>query len=172
MAITYQHMEEGLSIAHVAAVASAAGINFNFAHNFDYGVDGSFHEVSMIEGKLRESGHCVHFQLKASINCRELRNQDVIAYDLDVQTYNYLIDRQGRGTPCVLIVLHLPELKPEWITHSAQEVLLRYSCYWQSITGEKSPNEGTQVVHLPKANQLTPEGLLNLIELVKDGVVV
>ena len=101
--LTIQHIQEDLSRACIQAVAAKAGVNLSLGtHAHDYGVDGTFHQVEMAtrvdaEGKPRtrrlNSGFNLEFQCKASRNWRE--QKDVIAYDLEVKTYNDLIHQFG-----------------------------------------------------------------------------
>ena len=71
------------------------------------------------------------FQLKASINC--IIEQEYIAYDLEVKTYNDLIDRrinQGNATiPCILLLKVLPSAQNNWITVSEESLNLNGACY-------------------------------------------
>ncbi|WP_200892320.1 DUF4365 domain-containing protein [Aliterella atlantica] len=87
--ITEQHIEEGLSRACVQAIAAKSGLIISRAE-FDYGVDGTFNEVSVINGRYCQSGFSLHFQLKASTRWQQ--NKDKIVYDLEVKTYNDLIE--------------------------------------------------------------------------------
>ena len=106
--LTEQHIEEGLSRACVQAIAAMAGLNLSI-REYDYGVDGTFHEVANVNGRRIESGFCLHFQLKASTQWQQ--DESVIIYDLEAKTYNDLVGMQATSgaIPCVLILLALPK---------------------------------------------------------------
>lgn len=63
--ITDQHIEEGLSRACIQAIAARAGLSLSKPEP-DYGVDGAFNEVNILNGRRFQSGFSLHYQLKAS----------------------------------------------------------------------------------------------------------
>jgi hypothetical protein len=73
--ITEQHIEEGLSRACIQAVSAKAGYTIS-TPDFDYGVDGTFNEVSYINNRRCQSGRSIHFQLKASKLWKEDNNSN------------------------------------------------------------------------------------------------
>src|ERR1700689_3780301 len=97
--LTTQHIQEDLSRAYIQAAAARAGVNLSLgtqAH--DYGVDGTFHQVTVRkrvdnDGMLRDllvnSGFNLEFQCKASKAW--IDEPDAIAYDLEAKTYNDLV---------------------------------------------------------------------------------
>lgn len=98
---------EGLSRACVQAIAARAGLNLSI-REFDYGIDGTFHEVALLPGRRVETGRCLNFQLKASTRWQLIETEEKIAYDLEAKTYNDLVERQQGVLPCLLILLILP----------------------------------------------------------------
>ena len=177
--LTTQHIQEGLSRAYVQAVAAKAGVNLSLGtHGHDYGVDGTFHQVEAIprvdaEGKpymrRRNSGFNLEFQCKAS---RKWRAQDdVIAYDLEVKTYNDLINRSAytNATPLILILMCLPADEQDWLLLSEQELLLRKCCYWHQLSGAETGNENTKTIHIPRSQILDPAAIVALLKRVELG---
>lgn len=166
--LTSQHIEEALSLAYVQAIAGRAGVNLS-TRRHDYGIDGSFHEVHIVHGRRVESGFTLDWQLKASIHYDI--NDSSILCNIEAKTYNDLIIRASseRATPCILIVLHLPEDAAMWMEFSEEQLLLRKCCYWHYLKGELTSNSQTKRITIPRAQQLTPEAVLRLLDHVKRG---
>ncbi len=57
----------------------------------DFGIDGTFRQITAIGNRRFTSGYALDFQLKASINY--LIESEYIVYDLEAKTYNDLVDR-------------------------------------------------------------------------------
>jgi hypothetical protein len=56
--LTEEHGKEDLSRAYVQAVGARAGIIVSLnRRGHDYGIDGSFHQVSILDGNRVESGY-------------------------------------------------------------------------------------------------------------------
>lgn len=166
--LTDQHIAEDLSRAYVQAVAAKAGVNLS-TRVHDYGVDGTFHPIRIVNGRRAEAGFPLDFQLKASKNWT--MNEEHAVYDLEVKTYNDLILRKSTSgaIPCILILLCLPENPQEWLEISEEQLLLRRCCYWHYLTGDLTENTETIRVRIPKAQRLTLESLLALLQRVKEG---
>ena len=62
--LTENHIKEGLSRAYILAVAHRAGFNCSL-REFDYGIDGTFHDIKIVNGRHVESGYRIDFQAKA-----------------------------------------------------------------------------------------------------------
>src|SRR5437660_164708 len=96
--MTDQHKEEALSRAFVHAIAARA-VAIVSTRDYDYSIDGTFHEIAVVGGKRIETGVPINYQLKASKNCT-IDDTDVI-YDLDADAYNRLVAIRNRSTvPC------------------------------------------------------------------------
>jgi len=105
--LTEEHVKEDLSRSYVQAVGAMAGaiVSIN-DRGLDYGMDGSFHEVSIIDGYRVESGITLDFQLKATT--RIITHDECVQFSLDVRTVNMLAARSQRcfSTPAILIILN------------------------------------------------------------------
>ncbi|MGC1878581.1 MAG: DUF4365 domain-containing protein [Rhabdochlamydiaceae bacterium] len=133
--LTEEHRKEDLSRAYVQAVAAVAGVIVSINNrSHDYGMDGSFHEVSLLNGQRVESGITLDFQLKATT--RVDAQNDFVAFSLDAKTINLLVDRTKRpaATPAILIILSLPKEPDEWLKLSERELILKNCCYWSHIS--------------------------------------
>ena len=169
--ITTQHIEEDLSKAFVMAIGAKAGYSVDLDRPHDYTVDGTFHEVVIIENQRKESGYSIDFQLKACKNC--IIEKDFIKYDFDASTYNYFITRANsrNSIPFILILLVLPENAEEWLNITEESLILKKACYWYKIDKQEpnTPNKNSKRICIPKNQLLTPNSLKELFNKVKGG---
>ncbi len=163
-----QHIEEGLSRAHLQAIAAKAGFNLASPLN-DYGVDGQFNEIAIRNGRYYESGFSLHFQLKAST--RWSYEDQWLVYDLKAQTYNDLITRNRTpgALPLYLIVLALPPDSNQWLDWSEVELKLAGCCYWAFLKDEPTANQSSVRIRIPRGQTLNPDSLQLLFETLKQG---
>src|SRR5262245_56455117 len=92
--ITENHIMESLSRAYVQVISARAGMNLRLEkgeREFDYGVDGTFHPVKKVNGKLADAGFPLDFQLKATADWKQ--KDDRIVYRMDSDAYNKIVDR-------------------------------------------------------------------------------
>lgn len=166
--LTDQHIAEALSRAYVRAIAGRAGLNLAI-REYDYGVDGSFDEVTMRQNRRVESGFSLSFQLKASTQW-QLDSSHVI-YDLEAKTYNDLVFRRSMrtATPCILILLALPNDSEQWLICEELQLRLQGACYWEYLSGSLSENRASVRIRISRSQRLTPESLLTLMQNVKTG---
>ena len=167
MSITAQTSEEILSVAYVYAVAAQAGVNIT--HDFrDYGVDLTLSHVRTLpSGARRRTGYNLHLQLKSTINS-QLEDQ-VVVYDLAVQTYNDLVDWEGQS-PCYLILMRLPPTPELRLEISEDALSLRDCCYWHKFDlGAQSENSSSVRVRIPRENKFTPEALLTIMDELRNA---
>ncbi|MBI5425651.1 MAG: DUF4365 domain-containing protein [Opitutae bacterium] len=168
--ITLQHTEELLSRAYLTAVAAKAGLNANIrGGDLDYGTDGNFKKVVVVENKRIETGFGIEYQAKATKNWRTTQNADEIVYDMPVDAYNRLITRSALGgIPIYLILLCLPDSAHDWVELSHEEMILRHCCYWQRISGAPTENDNTTAVHIPKSQRFDPYTLRLLVNEMEE----
>jgi Domain of unknown function (DUF4365) len=156
-------VQELLSITHIQAVAAQAGISVA-TFDRDFGVDGHFRQIAIVEHRSFTYGYGLDFQLKSSTNCvvEDLH----IRYDLEAKTYNDLIRRSQlqSGTPCILLLKALPIDRQNWLTQSADGLLLGGNCYWHYLQGELSSNQESVRIRIPKTQQFTPDALVKLMD--------
>jgi hypothetical protein len=166
--LTNQHIEEGLSRAYVQIIAARAGISIGSPH-LDYGIDGTFSKIQIINKRRIESGFKLDYQLKASISW-ELSDNHVI-YDIEAKTYNDIIyrSREDRAVPVILILMCLPKNSVEWLENSEDHLLLRKCCYWTIFTGDFTDNFQSVRIRIPREQILTPGSLISLLESVERG---
>ena len=166
--ITEEHTKESLCLAYVEAVAAKAGVNLA-SRRHDYGIDGTFHPVRIINKRRIESGFPLDYQLKSTVNV-EL-TEDVVKYDLKAKTFNDLVRRhQATGsTPMVLIVLCLPPNPSEWLSLDEQKMELRHCCYWTMLQGDETTNTSSVRIEISRQQQFDPFSLTTLLHQCAEG---
>jgi Domain of unknown function (DUF4365) len=165
-----QTIEEQLSLTHVQAITGQAGVNIAYCQS-DYGVDGTFRPIIVRGSRYMTGAIALDFQLKASINC--IVEQEYIAYDLEVKTYNDLINRrinQGDSTIlCILLLKVLPSIQNNWIAVSEESLNLNGGCYWAYLDGDMSTNTKTVRIRIPREQLFSPESLQWMLNKISIG---
>jgi len=161
VAITVQHSEESLCLAHIYAVAGMAGLDHAVRDVHDYGVDGQFEEIVIHGAHRTNSGHPLAFQAKATINW-ELVDGNIV-YDLDATAYNNMVRRKSSAVTLMLILLCLPRDKSLWHAASHEGTLLRNCCYYHILRGDTVQNTSTKRVFIPTTQILTADTLNELV---------
>jgi hypothetical protein len=170
--LTENHIMETLSRAYVQAIAGGAGLNLKLeqtAREFDYGVDGTFHPIKPLQGKLVESGFPLDFQVKATTNWT-LDSTHVI-HSMKAIAYNKMVDRNNEkgATPKLLILMCLPKETMRWLETDEDRLLLRKCCYWERLTGDLTNNLDNITIRIPRNQRLIPEMVVELLAKVKSG---
>jgi Domain of unknown function (DUF4365) len=163
-----QTIEEQLSLAHVQAIAAQAGVSMSY-FNLDYGFDGTFRPIRTRGSRYVTSGVALDFQLKASINC--VVEAEHIVYDLEVKTYNDLIDRRinSEDIPCILLLKVLPPNTDNWLNVSEDFLGLGGGCYWEYFDGAVSTNAKTVRIRIPRTQLFSPQSLHWLLNQISIG---
>lgn len=171
--LTDNHIREGLSRAYIQAVAHRAGFNLS-VREFDYGLDGTFHEVSRVEEpdgryRYRESGFKIDFQAKASSSPEHIELRDeALSYKLEAKSQRDLV--LAGGTPRILVVLLLPDDPAQWLTCAEDALTLRRCAWWVSLGGQSpTANDKTVRVDIPRAQRFDTEALTAMMDRVRSG---
>lgn len=153
--------EERLSMAYAHAVAARAGYTTAV---YDLDRDGIDLRVQA-GGAMRPA---LEFQLKATINLRQA-DAETFRFRLPVRNYNLL--RIRTQTPRLLVVLDLPQDEQEWLTLTADALIMRRSAYWLNLRDwDETANQDNITVAIPRANRFDVSGLHGLIEQSRAGV--
>lgn len=162
--MTPQDIEAQLSYAYLHAVASHAGIacqEANRAHD-NQGIDATLSLRKDFGPGALWGQITLHLQLKATIRPPS-RNGGRLSYFLDDVAQYDRLRTPSNLPPRLLAVLFLPPEHPQWLTHSAEQLVLCRCAYWVSLVGAPaSTNTTGQTVYLPEAQALSPPGLLDL----------
>lgn len=160
MPFTAEHRKEFLGRAYVRAVAAAAGVVVASGEP-DYGRDLTLSQVSLLHGKLRESGVSLDFQLKSS--AAVIEGEGELRYDLDVDAHNGMVSRPP-GAPLLLLLYRLPHDEAEWLSIDEESLLMRRCCYWHRVTGSVSSNTTTVRIAIPRIQLFDAAALTGLLD--------
>ena len=110
-------------------------------------------------------------RLEVQLKCtaQNIMRETHLHFPLEVKNYNDL-RHPDPLTPCILVVVTVPDDINEWVTHSETELSMRRCGYWHSLRGEPdTANTDTVTVRLSRAQTLTPEALRAIMRRVNDG---
>ena len=154
--------EEALSKAYAHAVAAAAG-SITAVYDYDRsGVD----LVVQVGGPMSP---LLALQLKATINLTPLRSQDGEVFSFRLKKENHEWLRLPSQVPRLLVVLDLPRPEAEWITITAEELVLRRCAYWHNLNGAEEANLANPTVHIQKSQVFDVPGIRWLMEQSMHG---
>lgn len=159
--LTTADLQEGLSLVYVKAVATSAGYLTSVAEPDRDSVDLKI----QAGGRLRPA---LDLQLKATTGIGKVKS-GCFPFRLGIKNYNDL--RAETQTPRLLVVLELPEERSQWITLTAEELVLRRRAYWLSLqTGhEEMLRQQTVTVRIPEGNLFDVDALRTLMERSRSG---
>jgi Domain of unknown function (DUF4365) len=153
-------IEEAVSVAYAHAVAAAAGMVVALRHFDRDGIDITFETGGDQRPKLDA-------QLKATVNL--VKNPAGI-YRFPCPRKNYDLLRIPTQVPRILIVLHLPSEKSEWVRCTPENLILRNCAYWTHLNGAPVTENDTSVtIDVPPNNVFHVEGLKKLMEMSRSG---
>lgn len=167
MPIPSSHMKEQLQFSYVNAVVARSGAKCTPPPS-DYGMDVIISEVKILpDGSFTDTSFLFHGQLKATTRCK-IRN-DYVVYDLDVKTYNKLVQWEGNA-PAILIVFKLPKNEQEWLNLDEDVLCMRNCCYWMRLEGKVSTNVSSKTIKIPREQVFDPQAVTYLLDQVRQGV--
>lgn len=159
--LTDNDREEALSRAYVRAVAAFAGYTVS-EEDFDRdGVDMRIHAGG-------ELSPAIALQLKATTRLGALQPDNSYRYPTPIENYRELI--RPSQVLRYLVVLALPADESDWLTISADELVMRRCAYWVSLFGEpESDNRASVTVRVPANNRLDHYALRELLARSRRG---
>lgn len=108
-------------------------------------------------------------QLKATIDL-EPTKEGTFRYPLKRRNYDLL--RVPTLVPNVLVVLALPRDSADWLTVTADQLVLRRCAYWVSLKGyPETENQDTVTITVENENRFDVEALMALMERARTGTV-
>lgn len=151
--------EEALSRAYARAVAAGAGYTTADCDFDRDGVDLRIHAGGAMRPQL-------DLQPKATINLGAAPDH----YIFPLQRRNYDLLREETQVPRLLVVLELPRDRDQWITITADALVLRRRAYWLSLIGCKgTTNQSSVTVRIPMTNVFDVDGLRLPMERSREG---
>lgn len=159
--LTGPDQKEGLSVAYVKALAARAGFSTAVPEPDRDSVD-----VRIMAGGPRRPA--LDLQLKATTELAEAQN-GFRRFLLRIKNYNDL--RVETQTPRLLVVLDLPRDEAQWMTVTAEELVLRRRAYWMSLQQghEEVVSQETVTVRIPEGNVFDVATLQTLMERSRSG---
>lgn len=154
-------IEEAFSAAYAHAVAAGAGYVVS-QKTFDRdGVDLTIEAGGDVRPKL-------DIQLKSTINLTDAGDK----FQFPLRKRNYDLLRIACQTPRILVVMHLPTTRGEWLGVTPSSLILRNCAFWLSLRNAPASDNATSVtVSLPKSQRFDIEGLQALMEQSRTGSV-
>ena len=157
-----EDQEEALSRVNVRAIAARSGYMTATPSPDRGGVD-----LRIQAGG--EMSPALDLQLKATVNLKRL-GDGCVRFRLKSSDHNRLCCQTQ--TPSYLVVLDLPRDRKQWITITANELVLRHRAYWQNLQrNEKTKNEQSITIRIPEGNRFTVESLRRLMEVSRRGTI-
>ena len=158
--LTTGDRKEALSRAYVQAVAAASGYTTS---ECDFDRDGVDLRVCA-GGKMRPA---IDLQLKATVNLR-VSADGYRRFALKIRNYDLL--REETQLPRLLVVLDLPRDEEQWLTITADQLILRRSAYWLNLEGAKeTDNRASVTVAIPRNNVFDVDSLRSLMDQSRRG---
>ena len=159
--LTVPDQEELLSKVYAHAVAARAGY---VTAVYELDRDG-------IDIRIQAGGDmrpALELQLKATINLGEPGTDGCFRFQLKIRNYNLL--RIPTQTPRLLVVLDLPKEPDQWMTLTADELVLRRRSYWLNLQGcEETTNSSYVTVRIPATNVFDVGRLRDLMDQSRNG---
>ena len=152
--------EEELSRLYARAVAARAGYTTAVPEPDRDGVDLRI----QAGGAMRPA---IDLQLKATINLGDSKDGQ-FRFPLKKRNYDLLIE--PTQTPRLLMVLDLPDDEEQWMTISAESLILRRRAFWANLAGnDERTNVSSVTISIPTTNVFDVEGLRRLMDQSRNG---
>jgi hypothetical protein len=159
--MTDEQIKEQLSNRFIGILAANRGFAID-KPDLDLGVDYQLKRTTTYttpHGKIRYTydSRYIDLQLKATTENSIVDELHTIKYDLEVKSFNDLVERQTKGTaPLVLILFILPHDQNLWVDIDHTEIRLRKHAYWFTPPPGSLPTDNHQRIRIeiPKANML------------------
>lgn len=155
------------------AVSASARVLLNVTAVFDYGLDGSFDTIEILEvpdshGRLhrlhRPSRRPIYFQLKSTTTWK--MSGDEILWSMAAKDYIKLVAAGTPIVPAVLILLCLPPDEADWAAFDEESLLLRRCCYYTTVEGDLPEQvDTTRQIRIPRSNVLNVASLRNMLDM-------
>ncbi len=153
-------IKEAISIRFIELIAAYNGYKTSCFYP-DNGTDLSIIEVGVRNesgnNRYYDTGRELKLQLKSTTMNSIREDNRFIYYDLEIKTYNDLIERKNNAYPLILILFVLPNEKEKWINISDEELITRKCAYWfyPGIDDVSTSNKSKKRINIPQNNRIT-----------------
>lgn len=165
MPLSFHNIESELSYAYLHAIAGKAGLSCKAGDRHDDGAG--------VDAELNYRGQTTHAYLK-HIQLNIQLKATIKPVGTHASHFTYFIQGKERYEKLrtndshiykLLVVLFLPNNPVDWISCSADELILKKSAYWVNLYGaDACTNASGETIYIPKKNLLTPDELLRLVD--------
>ena len=157
--------QEDIHISYITALCASADISYEKQGHDDDGTDGIIKKrIAFPDGGFFDSQ--LRIQLKSTSSPSQYsESDDMISYRLKAKNYNDLCTPST--TPIILGLLVLPENSDDWVQWSPEDLLIKGRMYWADFSSsEKTDNQSTINVNIPKTNIVNQAFLLEILEKI------
>lgn len=168
--MTLNDIKEHMSRNQFKTIANKCGYKCERPADGDHGVDFRVDEVVWIQrpqgSRLLDTGRTLQFQLKATTEKNIQFVAEVLKFDLEVKTYNDLVDRKDRNYPLTLVLVILPDTDAEWVVCGEAELNQRTKLFWfrPSNDARMTNNESSIRISIPINQRVDLNFLKNQFE--------
>jgi hypothetical protein len=160
--IASTNLQEAISRAYVSAIVAGAGYVSSKTETDMEGIDLTVHAAGPTRPRI-------DIQLKATIN---LGNAVDGTFRFPLKSRNYNLLREQTMVPRILVVLDLPKNENEWLSVSPEQLIMRRSAYWHSLSGEaETKNKETVTISIQCIRRFDVQALKALMEKARNGVI-
>lgn len=158
--LTDAYQKEALSFIYAQAIAARSRYSTSIPSPDRNGVDLQV----QAGGRLRPA---LDLQLKSTVSLTGT-GDGLVRYPLNRRNYDLL--RIHSQVPRLLAILDLPNDIDQWMTISAEKLVLRNRAYWLSLLGyPETKNQKSNTVKMPEENLFNVNNLRRLMEQSRKG---
>jgi hypothetical protein len=152
--MTPKQQREEISKAYVHAVAARCGYKVGTWSQDAGCIDVSI-AASGILGAGIHSDPQLDLQLKATDDPRHVLRDGRVTFTLPRAHYDRLV--APRSIPKVLVVLVLPEDASLWVSHTAEQLVLRRCAWWRRMASRTTTSRGCRAQGAPSCDRRRAE---------------
>jgi hypothetical protein len=161
--MTENDQKEEVSRAYVQAVAATAGFAV-----YEPSIDDDSIDMGISSGGSAGMQRRPRVELQLKCTAAETPAEPKISFPLKLKNYDDL--RIESSVPRILVVMLVPEMVSDWLSHSETELAVRRCAYWVSLLGmPESQNTSTVTVALPRGNLFSVDGLRGIMSRINNG---
>ena len=158
--LTDNQVKEQLSIAYVNAVAAACNFGCEFTRIDIDSVDATI----TCNGNLAHDSTIRSPEIKLQLKATEILTLNSNSeYPFVLKKKNYDDLKANTLAPRLLVVLILPPVRANWLSHSINDLIIRNCAYWMNLNGMADIATDSKTVHLPSINIFSPATLNDLM---------